>query len=109
MLSPKKFAVAVYVPAKGVGNVHWYAVVEVVNEETSAVEVIGVHVVVLEVGSATVHDIAPVGKKLEPIGAETKAVKVVVPPRAVGDEALMVIVGSKVLMLIVAELEVPAM
>ena len=66
-------------------------------------------VVVLKVGSATVHDIVPVGKKLEPLGADTKEVKVVVPPRAVGVEALILIVGCNVLMLIVAELELPGM
>ena len=44
---------------------------EVAKADTSAVEVIGVHVVVLAVGSATVHDITPAGNVLEPLGAET--------------------------------------
>ena len=50
---------------------HWKAVVDVANEETSAVDVIGVQVVVLLVGSATVHDMTPAGNVLDPLGAET--------------------------------------
>ena len=97
-----------YVPAVEVEKAQEYAVVGKTKPEVSTVGVVVTHKIVPPVGDVTVHDIDPAGIGFTADVPATSAVRVAVPPRVGELDALKLIVGTNVEMLIVVEFEVPA-